>query len=71
MQTLTLEINGMTCDHCAQRVEKALRAVKGVSAVRVERESGKAIVTFDSAAATPDALEAAVRKSGYQPTGVA
>ncbi len=32
MGTITLRITGMTCDHCAQTVEKALNAIAGVEA---------------------------------------
>ena len=32
MTTLTLQITGMTCDHCARSAEEALNALAGVRA---------------------------------------
>lgn len=62
--TITLAIEGMTCDHCVAAVRKALAAVGGVDeVVSVELTPGRAIVK--GSAATP-ALIAAVNAAGYQ-----
>jgi copper chaperone CopZ len=59
----SLEINGMSCDHCVARVKKALEGVAGVgeASVRV----GRADIDFDPAVASIDAMTAAVTKAGY------
>ena len=38
-------IDGMHCMHCARAVEEALKNVDGVSAVKVDLENKKAIVS--------------------------
>ena len=48
MMEKTLEIRGMMCAHCQAHVEKALAAVSGVSAVKVDLEGGKAAVTLSA-----------------------
>ena len=45
MTTLTLRITGMTCDHCATGIEKALNALPTVEA-KVSYETGLAEITF-------------------------
>lgn len=61
----TLDISGMTCAACSARVERALRAVPGVSDARVNLLTGAASVDFAPGEVSPDALAAAVRETGY------
>ena len=61
--TLALPVAGMTCASCAGRVERALKAVPGVSAAAVNLATETAEVT---GIAAPDALIAAVETAGYQ-----
>jgi len=42
--TIDLKIEGMSCEHCTARTEKALAAVMGVSRVEVHLEPGSATV---------------------------
>jgi len=59
----TIEIEGMSCKHCAMRVEKALAAVKGVRSAAVDLAGKKASVEGD---ALIDAdLAATVAEAGY------
>lgn len=64
MTETTLTITGMSCGHCVMHVQKALAAVPGVEATKVE--IGKATVTYDPAQASLDALRGAVANAGYQ-----
>jgi Cu+-exporting ATPase len=62
--TKTLKIEGMTCNHCSMRVEKALNAIPGVQA-KVDLASNTATVT--AAEGVSDAkLDAAVEDAGYK-----
>ncbi len=63
MNNTVLNIDGMTCASCVARVEKALRAVPGVSGASVNLATEKASVQGEAA---PDALAAAVRAAGYE-----
>ncbi|HEY0167558.1 MAG TPA: heavy metal translocating P-type ATPase [Jatrophihabitans sp.] len=58
-----LAIGGMTCASCANRVEKRLNKLDGVTAT-VNYSTEKAKVTF-TGSVTPDDLVAAVEKAGY------
>jgi len=62
MTTTTLKITGMTCQHCAMTVTKALQSVDGVHAADVKLEQGLALVTGDAA---PERLIQAIEAQGY------
>src|SRR3712207_1270015 len=58
-----LEITGMTCASCANRIEKKLNKLDGVTAT-VNYATEKAKVSF-GAGITPEDLIATVEKTGY------
>lgn len=66
MKTETISIQGMTCNHCAMRVMKALKGVVGVLDAKVDQPNGNAVVTFDETRATAAALCTAVTEAGYK-----
>jgi copper ion binding protein len=57
-----LTVSGMTCGKCVSRVERALRAVPGVTSATVELDTGAASV---DGAASAAALIAALEEAGY------
>jgi copper ion binding protein len=65
MASVTLNIQGMTCNHCVMRVQKALAEVPGVRKAVVTLDPGQASVDYDDSASTADAMAAAVVKAGY------
>ncbi|RZV11918.1 copper ion binding protein [Natrinema hispanicum] len=58
----TITVDGMSCEHCQQRVEEALATVQGVESVAVDLDAAQATVEGD--AATQD-LVSAVDEAGY------
>ena len=64
LEHLDLELTGMTCAACANRIEKKLNRLDGVTAT-VNYATEKANVAFDPAAVTPDTLIATVQSIGY------
>ena len=61
----TLNIEGMSCNHCVNHVTKAIKALAGVTSVNVSLE-GKNAVVEHSSEVSPDALKAAVTSAGYE-----
>lgn len=60
MTTSTYSVTGMTCDHCVSAVTSELKAVSGVSDVRVELVAGgTSTVTVSSTAPLTDGQVAA------------
>ena len=66
MSTMTLEIAGMSCQHCVRAVREALEAQPGVTVSRVD--IGAAEVTYDPAQVTASAIADAVSDAGYSAT---
>lgn len=60
--TQTITVEGMTCGHCEQTVEDALKDVDGVTAANADRETESATVDGD---ADSDSLVRAVDDAGY------
>lgn len=65
MQTVTLSIPGMTCAACPITVKMALSRVDGVSDAEVSYSQREAVVTFDDAKTTIEALLQATANAGY------
>lgn len=62
----TLKIQGMTCNHCAMRVAKALKAVPGVQDAQVDLQKGEAVISYDETKVTMEKLSFAVVEAGYK-----
>jgi len=65
MQTELLKIAGMTCGGCTSKVTHALKAVSGISDVKVSLSTGEATVQYDERLTSPVRLKAAVKSAGY------
>ncbi|WP_145022795.1 heavy metal translocating P-type ATPase [Paenibacillus sp. Y412MC10] len=61
----TLQITGMTCAACANRIEKGLNKLEGVSSANVNFALEKASVTYDPGKVSVDKLEETIKKLGY------
>jgi copper chaperone CopZ len=66
MRDLTLFIEGMSCGHCLNAVNKALAAVPGVEIGSVG--IGRAEVRYDEATVEPGRIVEAVSGAGYRAT---
>ncbi|OAM35570.1 hypothetical protein A7P98_06750 [Eikenella sp. NML080894] len=66
MQTITLNIEGMTCGGCAKSVTRILEGVNGVAKAAVSLEYKNAVVEFDPAQTNPTALIEAVEDGGFE-----
>jgi copper chaperone len=61
----TIRVKGMSCQHCAQTVKKALEAIDGIANVVVDIETGE--VTFDEIRPVDNELmKEQIKKAGYE-----
>jgi copper chaperone len=67
MKKITLQIEGMSCQHCVMRVKKALEGLSGISDLTVE--VGSAQMTFDESKIQQADIENAITKAGYKIKG--
>ena len=63
MKEITLNIGGMSCQHCVKRVEKALAAPAGISKAAVT--IGKAVIPFDESKISEGEIKQTIEKAGY------
>ena len=66
-ERVELPITGMTCASCANRIERRLNKLDGVTA-SVNYATEKARVEFDPGAVAPERLLEAVQAAGYEAT---
>ena len=66
-ETVRIEVGGMTCDGCSNRVKRALEELPGVITVAVSHHDGSAEVTHEGA--SREELGGAVRSVGYTVDG--
>ena len=64
MSAKTIEIDGMSCQHCVMAVKKGLEALDGVSEADVE--IGKASVTYDESKVQDSDLNDAIVQTGFK-----
>lgn len=69
-ETILLEIGGMHCASCVQRVEQALAGVPGVAEAHANLATDEARVVYDAQQAQTRDLIAAVERAGYQATAL-
>lgn len=68
VKTVTLSVPGMNCHLCPLTIKKAISKVPGVLNVEASYEKRQAVVTFDDAKATVEALTRATANAGYPST---
>lgn len=61
----SLQLTGMTCAACANRIEKGLSKMEGVQEANVNFALEKASVTFDPKVVTVQQMEEKIEKLGY------
>jgi len=65
---IVLNIKGMTCGGCANRVKDALIKCAGVADVHVSHKDGKAVVQVEGGKANKEDLIKAVEEAGFSAT---
>ena len=65
MDTLTLNVTGMTCGGCEHAVKRGLARLEGVGDVVASHADAKVIVTYDATRVSPDQIKARIGAMGY------
>lgn len=67
MVETTIQVEGMSCQHCVMRVKRAVEGLAGIANSDVQ--IGKVTVTFDEAKIQKKEIEDAIVKAGYKIKG--
>jgi copper chaperone len=65
MEKTTLNIKGMTCDHCKSAVTGALKELDGVTNVEVNLNEGTTDVTYNDSKVSVAQMKEAIEDQGY------
>lgn len=66
METLVLQVQGMSCTGCAQRIGTVLRRVEGVREVAADHATGRVEVRADLSVTDRQVLAERIEAAGYQ-----
>jgi len=65
VQTITLNIEGMTCTGCETTVKNAASSVDGVLEAEASYDTGQAIIKYDQSKTTRKDIEAVINATGF------
>jgi copper chaperone len=65
METVTLKVEGMSCQHCVNAVEGSVGKLEGVSTVKVDLDRGTVNIDFDPEKVTKDKMKDTIEDQGY------
>ena len=65
METIQLNVQGMSCMGCVSSVKKVLEPIPGVASVEVTLENGQATIVYDPARASVEQFKDAIVDAGY------
>lgn len=71
MSTVIVDVEGMTCQHCAKAITSEVEGIPGVTEVSIALEpegTSHVTVTADNEI-SPEALQAAIEEAGYTMVG--
>ena len=66
MEQRTLQVPGMHCGGCANRIEDALKHVEGVRRVKADFMAHTVDVAFDSEKVDETTVRSVIEKTGYE-----
>ncbi|MEG6586545.1 copper chaperone CopZ [Dendrosporobacter sp. 1207_IL3150] len=65
MEKQILKVEGMSCGHCKNAVEKAVGSLPGVAAAEVDLAAKQLTVEFDSSKLSLNQIKEAVEEQGF------
>ena len=65
-QSVTVNIDGMTCENCVKSVHNVLSKIEGVQSLSVSLEYNNATVSFDDSLASAQDIVSAIDDAGFE-----
>ena len=66
MANQTLNVEGMTCDHCVQTIKEAVNNLVGISRIEVDLENKQVAVEYDKALVKLDSITDKIVEIGFE-----
>ena len=65
-ESISLQVEGMSCQHCVAKVESGVKSLEGVNSVKVDLEAKEAKVQFDPKKIGVEEIKGKIVDVGYQ-----
>ncbi len=65
METVTLRVPDVSCEHCVKTIDQTLSPLQGVSDVKTDIESKTVTLSFDPAKVSLAVIEQALAEADY------
>ncbi|MCP1143445.1 copper chaperone CopZ [Lysinibacillus endophyticus] len=65
MQTVTLNVQGMSCGHCVNAVEGSVGKLEGVNEVKVNLSTAQVDVSFNESQVSIEKIKETIEEQGY------
>lgn len=66
MQSITLNVEGMTCQGCVNAISTALKQTDGIKEVQVSLENHHATINFDPTKIQTDQIKQSIEEAGFE-----
>lgn len=65
MDSITLNVEGMSCGHCVNAIESNVGELSGVNEVKVHLDEGKVDISYDSSKVELNQIKSVIEDQGY------
>ena len=65
METITLNVPGMSCSHCEHAIKGAVSGLDGVSEIIIDLTGKTVKVSFNPGKVTVDSIKSTIEDQGY------
>ncbi|MCE4050800.1 MULTISPECIES: copper chaperone CopZ [Bacillaceae] len=65
MQSVTLNVQGMSCGHCVKAVEESVGELEGINQVSVKLDKALVEVSFNETQVSLDKIKETIEDQGY------
>lgn len=69
MTTKTVSVPNITCGHCVMTIQREVGELKGVSAVKADKDTRQVTVSWDPAATDWEAIAATLKEINFPAVG--
>ena len=69
MTTKTVSVPSITCGHCVMTIEREVGELKGIAAVKADKDTRQVTVSWDPAATDWEAIAATLTEINFPPVG--
>ena len=66
MEKIILNVEGMSCGHCENAVQNAVRELTGIKEVKADAQKKQAVVEYDSSLTTTAEIKAKIEEQGFE-----